>query len=162
MTTFIAWLALVVSAASLAWQVVSWRSSGPRIRVQLTEITPKRDVPGAYMIVLANDGRQAATVPEVRVRSKNGYPLDAEWGVDIEWVHSDPLPVTVEPGGEARLYTAHAYMKESIFQAGQAGRQKVEHWHLIPEARVGTTWVSGTWKTTPWSRNGGIPSRPED
>lgn len=155
MTTFIAWLALVVSAASLAWQMVSWRSSGPRIRVQFTEITPKHDFPGAFVIVLFNDGRQAATVPEVQVRTKSGHTLLADWGEDIEWVQSDPLPVTIEPGGEARLYTKHALMKESIFQAGQ-----VEHRQLIPQARVGTTWVSGAWHLTPWSWNGGIPPRP--
>jgi hypothetical protein len=140
-TTVIACLALAVSVASLLWQVASWRNSGPRIRAVVVRHNPVRGMPGAYAIVLSNDGRQAVTVVRVRLKWRKGLNaadyniVYADWGADIKYLKSDRLPITIEPGAEVRVYASLKRVEENMSKLG------LEQKHLIPQAQLGTTWV---------------------
>ncbi|QWF78708.1 hypothetical protein HUW46_02106 [Amycolatopsis sp. CA-230715] len=140
----VAWLALFLSAISLLWQIISWRHSGPRIQVQLEKVRPRNTFEGAYAIIVSNNGRQAATIPEVRLRWQKktrdysyNYFNHVTWGVDIDDARSDSLPATLSPGGSIIVYASHDEI------AAEMSTHKVEFRHLIPLARVGTRWIEG-------------------
>lgn len=148
-TPLIAGLALVVATLALGWQIVSWLQSGPRIQVQLEEIRHGSGswsdpaFQGAYAITVANRGRQAVDIQEVRLRYRKKWReefyhyLDIEWGASIDSARSASLPASLNPGGSIIVYAAHDEVRSQMKQ------RNVEFYHLIPQTRIGLRWVEG-------------------
>jgi hypothetical protein len=163
-TTFITWLALAVSAASLVWQMVVWRRSGPVLVIYLYEVNESHRFPGAWVIELSNNGRQAVTVSEVRLTHRQRYPayvgnLHIRWGLSVGAVERQTLPVVLEPGAVINIYSTSSepgYLLEiDAATRTEHGLEVDPSWQaLVPEARVGSTWRQGTYFGAPLTNMG--------
>ena len=113
LATTLAIIALVVSVASLAWQVVTWRTSGPVVRVRKTYMRYYHQVSDeksgvTFAVIVTNVGRAPITVNEVRLEfdSPIGRWFDLVWlqklvpPQDAAYL-STPLPFRLEPASDA-------------------------------------------------------------
>jgi hypothetical protein len=113
-TTVVAWLALLVSGASLGWQIVVWKKTAARIEIELREGTTYHgdEEEERYVAVVAiNVGRVATTVNEVgvtyydvnmltRKKKEKKRVYDHSWEGDTQ--DGDP-PKRLEPGEELSM-----------------------------------------------------------
>lgn len=95
-------LALVLSVASLTWQIATHHLNGDRVVVQLGTSIPVGAagfLPNCRSITARNRGRTAVTVTSVAVDVGNGKT--AQIGAQLVGALSDPLPHRLEPGASA-------------------------------------------------------------
>jgi hypothetical protein len=119
-------LALVVAASSLVWQVISWRRSGPQVKVETANSFPVFDEPG---------GRRDLGDHHVEVKAYNGgrAPVTlTAWGLQLPggrtaisrgtaW--SSPMPHRLEPGAEAGWHMSADEVRAVCAEQGVTFRQ---------------------------------------
>lgn len=137
-TTIAAYGALVLAVVSLAWQVVSWRRSGPQIKVWSdTGVTfgPLGTFEFRFVTV-HNSGRADAWVQSMGFVLPNGKRLV---GTD-SFIKRVTLPEKVEGGGaEIDFWYDPAELR------AQCEKNQCELSDLVPFARVAGRTVTGKW-----------------
>jgi hypothetical protein len=131
----VAILALLASIASLAWQVYSWRRSGPHVKVTVSNAIPMFDHgPGEHHIdvTAANRGRAATTVLSW------GFSLPGDQSVVVtnasNW--SAPLPHRLEPGSEASWSVEAAEIRQVAAEHGLRFSEIVPFVRVAGGARI--------------------------
>ncbi len=123
-------VALVVSAASLTWQVVSWKRSGPVVRVTANQSLPIFDHgPGdAHVAVTArNSGRAPVTVTGWGLRFPDGQTFVVMH--ELPW--STPLHHRLDAGAEGSWMVSTQEVKRECAARG------VRHQDLTAFVRLG-------------------------
>ena len=118
-TNILAIVAIVMSAASLVWQAVSWLRSGPVIRASFDGSDD-----GTLTVRAYNSGREAATITSVTVIDNNSpipIPVWSEHRLE-PLPGSDPIPFRLPAGGHAQWHYkpagTKAFWKEGDFRVG--------------------------------------------
>ena len=87
-------MAIILSAASLTWQALSWLWSGPKIRI---EVRADQDV---VTVTAYNSGRSAAAISSVRAWKDDKDEAAQDIRIDTTpLAQSDPIPHLVVAGG---------------------------------------------------------------
>ena len=117
---FVGLIALALSVVSVVWQFVTWRGSGPLVRVEVSQSVPV--LPGQrpgdlYTQVTArNLGRMPITVTSWALELPDGSGLffvsPAEW--------SSPLPFRLDSHAEASWWVRTAEVRQSCAERGIA------------------------------------------
>jgi len=110
-------VALVVSAASLAWQVASWKRSGPVVKVTAAQLLPVFDHgPGDWHIAVTarNSGRAPVTVTGWGLRFPDGQTYTML--VNLPW--STPLDHRLDAGTEGSWMIATEDVKRECAARG--------------------------------------------
>lgn len=104
----VAWLALALSVANIAWSVWSWVRTGPRVLVIAdvgwTDMLGMGDV--IARVIVYNAGRTAISLYEVGFLAPDGQSI-VVWGNDPDGVpmRGEPTPERLEPNSRcARPY----------------------------------------------------------
>jgi hypothetical protein len=119
LTLSISALAFVMSGVALGWQIVSWRRSGPRVRVVRIQGIGGM-MPGTWFtgVKAENSGRLATEIQQFGFRLSNGMnvmALENFVGMPIQF------PAPLPPGGTASVeYSAFA-IRQALNQAGHDG-----------------------------------------
>lgn len=141
---FVAWLALGLSIANVAWNAWSWFRTGPRLLViaDVGNTSPLGIGDPAARIIVYNSGRTASTIYEVGFKSPNGAARVVTSDFDEASVHPQPLPERLEPHQRCkrpfvfRLSELHTFCEAN--DALIAG--------LLPYVKIGDrSNVDGTW-----------------
>jgi len=119
LTLCISLLALAVSGASLTWQIVSWRRSGPRVRVKTVSGMGGR--PGVWFVGVeaTNSGRLETDIEQFGFQLPNGRHIQAihdYLGQPVE------LPMPLAPGRTATMRYAAQHIWEILRQEGVSGK----------------------------------------
>jgi hypothetical protein len=135
-------VALVLSVASLSWQVVSWSRAGPKVVVQATPGITIGSLGNENFIaiIVTNEGRAAATIGSVGFMTPTGQQLVSmgSYIIPVE------LAKRLEPGGDQFQYW---YDPKRLQDQCQNNGHKVGG--LIPFACQGTRKIVGTWSGLP-------------
>lgn len=145
MTGVIAWVALVVSSASLSWQVVSWLRSGPRLDVSIAMERPPGMESGkecSYLVVVTNTGRQAVTVLDVLLRLQKGRDRGPRRRSGAPVFPRKFEPTELQPGAEV----CAAWPTDQVDRA--LANLNATRDDLVAGVRTGNRWV--------WCRAKGI------
>ena len=123
--------AIVLSGASLAWQVITWRGSGARVKVSAVDEGYDDKLPGSQYvrIVARNVGRSAVTVNDYGLLGYN-LPLwlpGSQLGHHVEHGNSAPIPYRLEPGSDAAWYLSTA----EVVKACKAQRKVPEDLYVF-------------------------------
>lgn len=116
-TLVIAIIGAITGVAALAWQVITWRQSGPVVVVTATQAFPTYG-PGVgephVNVTASNSGRSPVTVKGWGLRFPDGqtmvFPNPVPW--------SDPLPNRLEPGADASWYVPTVEVARACAQHG--------------------------------------------
>lgn len=119
-------LALLVAAASLVWQVTSWRRSGPRVKVETANSFPVfdrldggRDLGDHHVEVKAyNRGRAPVTLTAWGLQLPGGRTAISR---GTAW--SAPMPHRLEPGAEAGWHLPADEVRAVCAEQGVTFRQ---------------------------------------
>ena len=119
LATVLAIIAILLSLASLAWQVVSWRRSGAVVSVTATQTLPlygNRNQPGDWHVDVTarNSGRSPITVNSWGLRMPNGQTMVMPG--NLSW--SASLPHRPEPGANASWFIATEDVKRTCAEHG--------------------------------------------
>jgi hypothetical protein len=110
-------VALIVSIAALVWQVISWRRSGPRVRVAARAVVAGT---GARLIAIEvrNSGRLATEVQNCGFDLPSGRHIVCPY--DFQ---GQPLqfPAQLPPGGEVNFYLAPPALARPLAEEGVTG-----------------------------------------
>jgi hypothetical protein len=120
LTAILSITAIVISCVSLAWQVVTWRQSGPVITVTVSQAMPTYG-PGMgtsvgephVCVTAANSGRSPITVKNWGLKLADGRTLAMR---GTSW--SAALPCRLEPGADASWYVETKSVTESCAANG--------------------------------------------
>jgi hypothetical protein len=110
-------MAIVVSCASLGWQVVSWRQSGAVVTVTARTAMPTygdRVGDPHVQVTAANKGRSPVTVKNWGLK----LPDDRHMAIMDHAPWSAPLPHRLEPGADASWYVLTKAIVESCQHNG--------------------------------------------
>lgn len=102
MELVISLLALALSVASLAWQVITHALSGDRVAVQLGTSIPVGAIdflPNCRAITAQNRGRTPVSVTSIAIDVGGGQ--SAQIAHHLVGPLSDPLPIRLDPGASA-------------------------------------------------------------
>lgn len=118
-------LALMLSITALAWQVISWRRSGPRLRVVTTQGIVGSPPNGCWFIAveISNTGRLATEISQVGFQLSRGekrrhiVDLEDVLGIPIE------LPRTLAPGASTSVMYAPQRLLEALRDQGLHGKK---------------------------------------
>ena len=106
-------VAIVLSGASLAWQIITWQRTGAVVQVLSYRVFDKGREGSSrtsYRLVVArNVGRSPMTVNWVGAETKFGRSVDAQ----TDHPDASPIPHRLEPGSDARWYLSD--VKVNIF-----------------------------------------------
>jgi hypothetical protein len=138
----IAIVALVLSIASLSWQMITWSRSGPKVVVRATPGITVGSLENVehVAIIVTNEGRAAATISSVGFTMTTGQQL-----VSVgSYILPAELPKRLEPGGDQFLYW---YDPKRLRDQCRDYGHKVGD--LVPFACQGTRKIVGTWSGSP-------------
>lgn len=122
LTLCIALLAFAVSVASLTWQIISWRRSGPRVRVR-----PTSGVGGAppnlvwfVGIEATNSGRLGTEIQQFGFQLPNGRHIQ-----NIYDFLGQPMkfPVPLGPGQSVTMTYDAEHIREALREEGISGKR---------------------------------------
>jgi hypothetical protein len=119
LTLCISLLALAVSGASLTWQIISWRRSGPRVTVK-TVSGVGAVPPGVWFVGVeaTNSGRLGTEIAQFGFQLPNGRHLQNIYdflGQPVE------LPMPLGPGRKATMTYAAQHIREVLREEGISG-----------------------------------------
>ena len=108
-------LPLLMSGLSLGWQMVSWRRSGPRVKVK--NINGVGGIPVVHVVGIqaTNEGRLGTEVTGFGFLLTNEQTIQAiedAFGFPIQ------LPQPLNPGGQATIYYSIEGLHRGMQQAG--------------------------------------------
>lgn len=109
--------AVMLSCASLSWQIISWRRTGPRVIVTASQSLPMYDQgPGEWMVAVTarNRGRSATTVTNWSLEFPDGGNLVMRR--QMQWTPS--LPHRLEAHSEATWFIETDAVKVECAQRG--------------------------------------------
>ncbi len=119
LTLCISLLALAVSGASLTWQIISWRRSGPRVSVKTISGIGGMP-PGVWFVGIeaTNSGRLGTEIGQFGFQLPNGRHIQAIHdflGQPVE------LPMPLGPGRKATMTYAAQHIREVLREEGISG-----------------------------------------
>ena len=120
-TVILSIVALALSVASLSWQAWAWSRNGPRLRMGVSRIQVTYGEDLTLQLTIANAGRAAATVVDVRVQLIDG-------GRHRVTVVDQGLPAGIEPYASAVLWAG--------FEPPEASSVPVEAWATTATRKV--------------------------
>lgn len=138
-TLVIAVLGLVLSVASLCWQVAQHRLSGPRVRAELLwgGMAHDRVVTGPLRGSLEAFSHAGVTTAIIAVKGRNHgrLPIDVtDFTVEIEggggyslagWRPNPPLPHRLEAGSEVAFYVPMGQIETAVRVSGSSYRGRL-------------------------------------
>lgn len=130
-------LALLVSLSALAWQFLSWRLSGPRVRVDWLSsmMVGEPDHPEVLVLIVNSRGRLPITVQQW------GFVIKGTLQALTGWTSGPALPHRMEPDSEARWILDYREARQSLSQNYPSQRHYRD---LVPLVRRGDgKWVYG-------------------
>ncbi|OMC42373.1 hypothetical protein A5744_15805 [Mycobacterium sp. IS-1264] len=120
LTLCISSLALAVSIGVLIWQIISWRRSGPRLRVvRIQGIGGTARGVWFIGVQAENSGRLGTQVQTFGFQLPNGDTIQA--GEDFLG-QAIQLPMDLPPGGKASVTYNIAGIRRALDQSGHDGR----------------------------------------
>lgn len=156
----IAGLALVLSMISLLWQVRTWRSSGPFIKVgcgpaedvifsfgepteaQIQHNEAQRALRRHYFIVVRNRGRAPATIEKAQIGTRQSAILDLAQYVVAK--PSDRLPpLRLEPAASVQWLIPLEKVMDGIHAELELRTGNDENWIMPRELRIWVTVGNG-------------------
>lgn len=115
LTLVIALLALLLSVASLVWQMLSWRYTGSFVKVDnhAKFVVLPSGPPHGYLVSVTarNVGRAAVTVTGMAFKLKTGESL---MSLLPEYWQGPATPHRLEAGDEVRWYAQHEKLLDGI------------------------------------------------
>ncbi len=118
LTLCISLLALAVSGASLTWQMISWRRSGPRVSVKTISGIGMPSGVWYVGVEATNSGRLATEIAQVGFQLPNGHHIQNIYdflGQPVE------LPMPLGPGRKATMTYAAQHIREILREEGVSG-----------------------------------------
>ncbi|MGI5211508.1 hypothetical protein [Plantactinospora sp. CA-290183] len=109
-------IAIDMSAASLLWQVVSWKRSGPVVTVTAVQALVTVDMSGQWFtsVTARNTGRSPITVTGWEFRMPGGGSVVSTR--TVRW--STPLPYRLEAGAEGTWFMVTDGVQETCAKRG--------------------------------------------
>jgi hypothetical protein len=118
LTLVLSVLALLMSGLSLGWQIISWRRSGPRVKVKTINGVGGIPVVDFVGIQATNEGRLSTEVTSFGFLLANNQTIQAiqdAFGMPVQ------LPQTLNPGGQASIHYSTEGLHSGMQQAGNSG-----------------------------------------
>jgi hypothetical protein len=120
LTLCISLLALAVSGASVTWQVISWRRSGPRVSVKTVSGIGGTPPGGVWFVGVkaTNSGRLGTEIRQFGFQLPSGRHIQNVYdflGQPVE------LPMPLGPGSTATMTYASQHIREILRQEGISG-----------------------------------------
>ena len=119
LTLSISLLALAVAGASLTWQIVSWRRSGPRVTVKT--FSGIGDMPpGVWFVGIeaTNSGRLGTEIEQFGFQLPDGRHIQNIYDFLGEPVG---LPMSLAPGRKATMTYAAQHIRQILREQGVSG-----------------------------------------
>jgi hypothetical protein len=124
LTLGIALLSLAVSAVALAWQVVSWRRSGPHLKVGTTWGIAGAPPHGLWFISIQvkNGGRLGTEISQLGFRLSRREAHQQIVAMDDAFGQPIRLPISVGPGTSASVMYSVPGLKGALRDAQVSGK----------------------------------------
>lgn len=120
LTLCIAVLALIVSGISAGWQIVSWRRSGPRVKVKPTSGIGGVP-PGVWFVGIqaTNRGRLATEIEQFGFQLPNGLHMQNIYDFLGQPVN---FPIPLGPGATVTMTYAADHLREALREQQISGK----------------------------------------
>ncbi|MEU5847451.1 hypothetical protein [Saccharopolyspora shandongensis] len=140
MTVFVAWLALMVSSANLAWLIISWKKNGPDIHLEATLLLEGVESEWRLVeIVATNNGRQEVVINQAGImtpsRPRRKFKK-IKCGLSLRRNDSPLFPAELTPGAEAVFEIRVPRSVRVQMSCESPGENS-----LVPYVRVGSKYV---------------------